>query len=58
MIDAWMFFFFFSGANGLASRRDFNDPMRFEESFHPGYTIIKKFGGELCGCLAWELCTI
>ncbi|KAG1334960.1 Homogentisate 1,2-dioxygenase [Cocos nucifera] len=36
------------GANGLASPRDFLAPTAwFEESFHPGYTIVQKFGGEL-----------
>ncbi|XP_008784438.2 homogentisate 1,2-dioxygenase isoform X2 [Phoenix dactylifera] len=36
------------GANGLASPRDFLAPTAwFEESFHPGYTIVQKFGGQL-----------
>nr|CAD1822336.1 unnamed protein product [Ananas comosus var. bracteatus] len=36
------------GANGLASARDFLVPRAcFEQTTHPGYTIVQKFGGEL-----------
>lgn len=36
------------GANGLAASRDFLVPTAwFEKDFHPGYTIVQKFGGEL-----------
>ncbi|KAK1320058.1 Homogentisate 1,2-dioxygenase [Acorus calamus] len=36
------------GANGLAAPRDFLVPTAwFEEKFHPGYTIVQKFGGDL-----------
>ncbi|KAK1274953.1 Homogentisate 1,2-dioxygenase [Acorus gramineus] len=36
------------GANGLAAPWDFLVPTAwFEEKFHPGYTIVQKFGGEL-----------
>ncbi|XP_026657517.2 homogentisate 1,2-dioxygenase-like [Phoenix dactylifera] len=36
------------GANGLVSPRDFLVPTAwFEESFHSGYMIVQKFGGEL-----------
>ncbi|CAA3005988.1 homogentisate 1,2-dioxygenase [Olea europaea subsp. europaea] len=36
------------GANGLASPRDFLIPVAwFDQSSHPGYVIVQKFGGEL-----------
>lgn len=36
------------GANGLAASRDFLAPTAwFEENYHPGYTIVQKFGGQL-----------
>ncbi|CAH9115655.1 unnamed protein product [Cuscuta europaea] len=36
------------GANGLAAPRDFLAPVAwFDDSYHPDYNIVQKFGGEL-----------